>query len=253
MDLFDEKLCTLELDNVRYILRCNPERAKELASNREAKLARVKQLLKEKNVYLVEHSHATVEVARRKVVKTTKQLKIDKWVSVVSNGRAIELVIDEEVKKQAAQLDGCYVIKTDLSYKVATAETIHDRYKDLAQVERAFRTFKSGLEVRPAFVRKEESTRGHVFVVMLAYLLERELYKYWRYLEVTVEEGIDELGSLRGTEITIGQGTCQNVPEPTGLSKQLLNAAHINLPPALPLRKVHVATRKKLVSERKLI
>jgi len=61
------------------------------------------------------------------------------------------------------------------------------------------------------------------------------------------------LGSLRGIEITIGQDTCQNVPEPTGLSKQLLNAAHINLPPALPLRKVHVATRKKLVSERKLI
>jgi len=41
-------------------------------------------------------------------------------------------------------------------------------------------------------VRKEESTRGHVFVVMLAYLLEHALYNYWRCLEVTVEEGIDE-------------------------------------------------------------
>jgi len=30
---------------------------------------------------------------------------------------------------------------------------------------------------------------------MLAYLLERELDKYWRHLEVTVAEGIDELGS----------------------------------------------------------
>ena len=252
MDLFDERLCTLKWDNVRYILRCNPERAKELASNREAKLTRIKQLLKEKNLYLSEHSRAKVRVALRKVVESTKRLKIDKWVDVVTNGRAMELLIDEEVKKQAAQLDGCYVIKTDLSYKVATAETIHDRYKDLAQVERAFRTFKSGLEVRPAFVRKEASTRGHVFVVMLAYLLERELYKYWRRLEVTVEEGIDELGSLRGVEIRIGQGTCQSVPEPTGLNKHLLDAAHINLPLALPLRKVHVATRKKLVSERKL-
>ncbi len=101
-------------------------------------------------------------------------------------------------------------------------------------------------------MRKEASTRGHVFVVMLAYLLERELYNYWRRLEVTVEEGIDELGSLRGVEIRIGQGTCQSVPEPTGLNKHLLDAAHINLPSALPLRKVHVATRKKLVSERKL-
>ena len=86
----------------------------------------------------------------------------------------------------------------------------------------------------------------------MAFLLERELYNYWRRLEVTVEEGIAELGSLRGMEIRIGQGTCQSVPEPTGLNKHLLHAALINLPSALSLRKVHVANRKKLVSERKL-
>ena len=85
---------------------------------------------------------------------------------------------------------------------------------------------------------------------MLAYLLERELDKYWRGLEVTVEEGIDELGSQRGVEISVCQVTCQKVPEVTGLSKQLLDAATIKLPEMLPLRKVHVATRKKLVSER---
>jgi transposase len=133
------------------------------------------------------------------------------------------------------------------------AEVAHDgvRYKDLAQVERAFRTFKNGhLEVQPTFVRIEASTRGHVFVVMLAYLVERELEQCWRGLETTVAEGIDDLGSLRGIELTIGQATCQQVPEPTGLTKQLLDAANIKLPEVLPCRKVHVATRKKLVSER---
>ena len=65
--------------------------------------------------------------------------------------------------------------------------------------------FKSGhLEVRPTFVRTEASTRGHVFVVMPAYLLERELDKYWCGLEVMVADGIDELGSLRGVEISVG-------------------------------------------------
>jgi transposase len=254
MDLFDEEICTVECDEVRYILRCNPERARELARNRKDKLKKVKKSLNEKNFYLSEHSRAKVEVAKRKVEEKVKRLKIDKWASVVTNGRCLELVENQEVKKQAAQLDGCYVIKTDLPVRVATSEIVHDRYKDLAQVERAFRTFKSGhLEVRPTFVRTEASTRGHVFVVMLAYLLERELDKYWRRLEVTLAEGIDELGSLRGVEITIGRGTCQRVPEPTGVNKQLLDAAHINLPVALPLRKVHVATRKKLVSERKLM
>ena len=107
--------------------------------------------------------------------------------------------------------------------------------------------------MREAYVRKEESTRGHVFVVMLAYLIERELYKYWCCIEVTIAEALDELGSLRGVEMGIGQGMCQKVPEPTGINKQLLDAARIKLPQVLPLRKVDVATRKKLVSERKSI
>ena len=252
MGLFDEDICAVQWDGVRYILRCNPERTRELARNRKDKLKKVKELLKEKNFYLAEHSRAKVEVARRNVKEKAKRLKIDDWVTIVTNGRTLELIVDEEIKKHTAQLDGCYVIKSDLSEEIATAETIHDRYKDLAKVERAFRTFKNGhLEVQPTFVRTEDSTRGHVFVVMLAYLLECELDKYWRCLEITIEEGIDELGSLRGVEMTIGKGTCQKVPEPADLNKQLLDAVGIKLPKVLPLRKIHVATRKKLVSERK--
>jgi len=95
-------------------------------------------------------------------------------------------------------------------------------------------------------VQREASTRGHVFVVMSAYLLERELDHYWRHLDLTVSEALDELGSLRGVELTWGAARCQQVPQPTGICRQLLNRAEITLPGALPLRKIHVATRKKL-------
>ena len=254
MELFDEEICAVQWGELRYILRRNPERARELAFNRNDKLNKVKALAKERTLYLREHSRAKGEVAQRKVEQMLKKLKISEWVNVVSNGRGLQLVEDEEAKNKVAELDGCYAIKTDLPKKIATADTVHDRYKDLAQVERAFRTFKSGhLEIRPTFVRNEQSTRGHVFVVMLAYLLERQLNEYWNRLELTIEEAIDELGSLRGVEISIGNCTCQRVPEPTGLGRQLLDAANIKLPLALPLRKVHVATREKLVPERKLI
>jgi transposase len=251
MGLFEEKLAEVAHDGVRYILRRNPERARELASGREAKLAKVRMLLNQKNQYLTGHHRARMAVARRDIQEKIEQLKIEDWARVESRGSILELVIDGVALKEAAKLDGCYVLKTDLSIEMASAQTVHDRYKDLAQVERAFRTFKSGhLEIRPTFVRTEASTRGHVFVVMLAYLVERELEQYWRGLDTTVAEGIDDLGSLRGIELTIGQATCQQVPEPTGLTKQLLDAADIKLPEVLPVRKVHVATRKKLVLER---
>jgi transposase len=250
MELFEDKLAEVSDEGVRYILRRNPERARELASSREAKLARVRMLLDQKNLYLAGHPRASVAVAGRDIQRKIEQLKIEDWAGVKSRESILELVIDDAALKEAAKLDGCYVIKTDLSAEIATAETIHNRYKDLAQVEQAFRTFKSGhLEVRPTFVRTEASTRGHVFVVMLAYLVERELEQCWRGLDTTVAEGIDELGSLRGVELAIGQATCQRIPEPTGLTKQLLDAADIKLPEVLPLRKIHVATRKKLISQ----
>ncbi len=251
MGLFEEKLAEVAVGGVRYILRRNPERARELASSREAKLARVRTLLSQKNLYLAGHPRASLAIAGRDIQGKIEQLKIEDWTRVESRESILELVIDDAALKEAAKLDGCYVIKTDLSAEMASAKTVHDRYKDLAQVERAFRTFKSGhLEVRPTFVRTEASTRGHVFVVMLAYLMERELEQYWQGLDTTVAEGIDELGSLRGVELSIGQATCQQIPDPTGLTKQLLDAADITLPELLPLRRIHVATRKKLVSER---
>ena len=83
---------------------------------------------------------------------------------------------DEEKLSELSRLDGCYVITTDLPSEDICAQDVHAYYKDLAKVERAFRESKTGhLELRPIHVRKEKTTRGHVFVVMLAYLLRREL------------------------------------------------------------------------------
>jgi|WetSurMetagenome_2_1015567.scaffolds.fasta_scaffold42305_2 transposase len=251
MSLFEDKLCEIENAGIRYILRRNPERAKEVSGSREDKLKTVQKLLEKKKLYLREHPRASAEVAQKKVQTKIKKLQIEDWVKVAGQGSNLEIEINEEARREIAELDGCYVIKTDLPQSAATAATIHARYKDLALVEQAFRTFKRGLlSVQPTYVRTEASTRGHVLVVMLAYLLERELDKYWHGLDVTVAEGIDELGSIRGMEIELQQVAYQTVPRATGISQQLLAALDIQLPEVLPLRQVHVATRKKLVSER---
>jgi transposase len=251
MGLFEDKLCEIENEGIRYILRRNPERAREINASREDRLGNIQILLEQKNRYLAEHHRAKARVAQKEVENRINKLQIADWVKVTHNGTRLEIVIDENTRREIAELDGCYVIKTDVPVAMATAETIHERYKDLALVEEAFRNFKKGLlRVQPTYVRTEASTRGHVFVVMLAYLLERELDKYWHKLDVTVAEGIDELGSIRGIEIELEQVAYQKIPEATGLSLHLLEALDIKLPEILPLRKIHVATRKNLVSER---
>jgi transposase len=78
---------------------------------------------------------------------------------------------DPRALGEIAKLDGCYVLKTDLAREAASKETVHERYKDLALVEWAFRESKTvHLEMRPIYVRRESRTRGHAFVVMLAYV-----------------------------------------------------------------------------------
>ena len=76
-ELFEGKLCEVEADGVRYILRRNPRRAKKVARNGEDKLARVNKLINQRNLCLVEHPRAEVRVARREVAEKARRLKID--------------------------------------------------------------------------------------------------------------------------------------------------------------------------------
>jgi len=254
MELFDETLNeVITHDGRRYILRRNPLRAEEMAATREDKKASVRQLVEEQNTYLAEHARASVEVASRKVAKKITQLNLGGWLSIAADGRRLVLEENAEALAETSKFDGCYCLTTDLTAKQASKETVHDRYKDLAQVEWAFRTSKTGhLELRPIHVRLESRTRGHAFVVMLAYRLVMELARRWRELEVTVEEGLHSLASLCAVEVQLGKTPMVNeIPQPRASVQKLLAAAGVSLPAILPHKGVCVSTKKKLASRRK--
>ena len=120
-------------------------------------------------------------------------------------------------------------------------------------MEQAFRTCKTAhLETRPIYVRTAAHTRGHVLVVMLAYLIRRELNRAWTSVDLTVEEGLHQLQTLCATEIQVeGGGSCLRIPTPDAASRSLLNTLKLQLPEALPHSDVPVVTRKKLPARRK--
>ena len=70
------------------------------------------------------------------------------------------------------QLDGIYVVRTSLAEEELGPAAAVEAYKSLAGVERAFRTSKDHLRVRPLHVYSEDDVRGHVFLCMLAYYVE---------------------------------------------------------------------------------
>ena len=171
MDLLDQELAEVLTDEgIRYVLRRNPVRAQEVRDTRQSKLATLQALVAKHNQYLNEHPRANAQGALQKLVASAKKLRISDWVELTLEERSMTLTINARAQQEEAKLDGCYVLKTDLTPPQAPTEIVHDRYTNLASVEHAFRTCKTAhLEVRPIFLRLEEKTRAHAFVVMLAY------------------------------------------------------------------------------------
>lgn len=251
--LFDTHVSEVEHEGRRYVMRRNPMRAAEVAAIRCDKQQSVEQWLAKKNTYLVAHPRAQVAVALRECQTKLARLKIAHWLTVETEERTLRLQLHGEAYREATKLDGCYVLQTDLPRTVAAPEVVHARYKDLALVEHAFRTCKtSHLEVRPVFVRTEASTRGHVLVVMLAYIIIRALRQAWEHLDLTVEEGLAQLATLCAMEVRLTEHeTFCRVPQPRASSQRLLAAVGTHLPDALLQRKARVVTRKQLPERRK--
>ncbi len=85
----------------------------------------------------------------------------------------------QQINAEAA-LDGIYVLRTSLdANELPTAEVVRS-YKQLEQVERAFKTLKGPeLEIRPIHHRLDQRVRAHVFLCMLAYYLTWHLRQAW--------------------------------------------------------------------------
>ena len=255
MDLFEDTLAEVEgLDGERYVVRRNPARAEELAASRADKLATLQTAAEAANAYLKEHPRARVKTQLARLKAKSKTLGLDKFVQVADEERRVLVTVDEAALTEAARLDGCYALRTDLPKTVVGKEIVHDRYKDLAQVEWAFRDSKTvQLEMRPVYLRDENRTRGHALVVMLAYLLVHALRQRWRDIDLTVQEGLDRLASLCLVEVIIsGRPAYNQVPTPRDDVRQLFEAAGVAIPAALPLAPARVATRQTLPQRRKV-
>jgi hypothetical protein len=77
---------------------------------------------------------------------------------------------NDQIAAEAA-LDGIYVLRTSLPADTLGRDDVVGRYKDLADVERFFRTLNTELDVRPIRHRLADRVRAHMFLRMLSYYI----------------------------------------------------------------------------------
>ena len=86
---------------------------------------------------------------------------------------------------------------------LTTAEIVQS-YRQLMEVERAFRVLKSLLKVRPIYHYRDRRVETHIFICFLAYLLAKVLEQRLRAagLTLSVTHALETLRRLKAVEHT---------------------------------------------------
>ena len=232
-DFFDKKLWEVEAEGKRYILVKNDQiKAKE--DNRvEDKISKLKALVLTRNEKVDKSKRAKAETGLKFFTGWIKRYKLDGFIKVLLKERALEIRIEEELKKESMLLNGCYVLVSDVKKEQMSKEEILSSYKSLQRIERDFRSLKTGfLEIRPIFVRKKDRTIGHVFVAFLALkilrLMERKLKA--SEMNISTEMALESLRKFAFLEYEIEDKKVTRLAKPNELQKQLFALVGAKLP-----------------------
>ena len=156
-------------DHQKYVIVYNPEQAKLDRINREKILTHLEEQLKVTNA----------SGRSRARCKAILHGAMGRYVKELKSGK---LAIDRARVKKAEKLDGKYLLSS--SDPSLSAEDIALGYKQLLGVERAFRTLKSSLGLRPVYHSKDDRIKSHVLLCWLSLVLVRmaeiETGKSWR-------------------------------------------------------------------------
>ncbi len=220
-DNLEVKDVTLEegSQTLRYVVVRNPKQAKRDKELRDRLLVRLEEEITVLNQRLGkkggDHSKAVCDL------KTHRSK--GRYVRELKSG---ELRIDRARVREEEKLDGKYLLSTtDLTM---SAEDVALGYKQLLEVEAAFRTLKSTLDLRPIYHRLPQRIDAHVLLNWLALLLvrivERETGATWPRVR-------DELETLTLVDVRTSSGDFQATPKLTQQQRNILQSLNLAPPP----------------------
>ena len=201
--------------NDRFIVCYNPEQAVRDAVIREQLIAQLTELIAG-----TDKLTATRRAELRGKISTMPGL--NRYLRVTPSGL---LRLDKTKITAEANLDGKYLLRT--SDPTMSAADVALGYKQLLQVERAWRDMKSTLDLRPVYHRLEERIRAHVELCWLALLLirvaENTTQATWRDLRRTVDR-------VHAITYTSPEGTVRTHTTPTRQAAHIFHTLNLSAP-----------------------
>jgi hypothetical protein len=205
----------------RFVLVRNPDQAERDRAKRQTLLERLEAELDRMNAGRRGPGHS------RTVCALKSHPAYGRFIEEFADGT---LCLDRARLRAEARLDGKYLLST--TDPSLSAEDVALGYKQLAEVERAFRTLKSELDLRPLYHRLEQRICAHVLLCWLALLLVRVIETETGASWAAARDALEDLAlvTLEGKD-----GRFQLLSTLTAEQRNLLNK--LDLPPPKPPRR----------------
>jgi hypothetical protein len=177
LSLFDQRnlaeITSEEFPGERLVVCRNPHLATERARKREdllqateRELAKVKQMVDGPRGTL---RNATAGKIGERAGRVSNKYKVAKHFELtIAEGSFTHARKTEQIAAEAA-LDGIYALRTTCPPHELTSHAVVRVYKQLKMAERAYRTIKDTLEVRPIRHHLEDRVEAHFCLFLLAY------------------------------------------------------------------------------------
>ncbi|HEY8779696.1 MAG TPA: IS1634 family transposase [Solirubrobacterales bacterium] len=184
LSLFDEvnlaEISSADYPGERLVVCRNPLVAGERARKREELLAATERGLAEIAERVARGTLVGAAQIGLAVGAIVNHFKVKKHFALEITDQRFAFARKSDQIAAEAALDGIYILRTSVPEQQLSAADVVRSYKQLAQVERGFRTLKGPeLEIRPVHHRLEDRVRAHVFLCMLAYYLTWHLREAW--------------------------------------------------------------------------
>ena len=162
----------------RLVVCFNPLLQQRRARKREQLLVKTEEALVkiQREVARRTKKPLTVKEITYKVGRVDSRFKMAKHFQYVIEHNRFEYARNAATLARESELDGFYMLRTDQPKERMSAAEVVRSYKNLAQVEQAFRSLKSiDLQIRPIRHRTESRVRSHLFLCLLAYYVQWHL------------------------------------------------------------------------------
>ena len=140
-------------DGIRLIVTYSQQRRKKDAYSRERGLVKLRQRIKSGTL-------------------TKEHINNRGYNKFLTLKGSMEVIVNEDKVKEDCRWDGLkgYITNTDLS-----VEKIVDNYRQLWQIEKAFRISKTDLRIRPVYHYRKKRIEAHICIAFVAYTIYKEL------------------------------------------------------------------------------